>query len=350
MTKFVIKNEVDKNETETKGGKNIVNKSLYCNESYIDLGKMLLVKDKSITFSAWINPQNINDETYIFSQISARSGVKRFGVGIYNNRLSVYNGDVGYTYGKSQLNINCWYNVVYVFQNNILTCYLNGDKEITLSINHDFYTSNTFLLSYYQGNDYYFKGYIDEFKVYNYALNENEITKKMHKREKDYSNLLMYFNFDKIVDNDNILDLVTKQKYKIHNFNRILKEIVPPLQFYKYLIRQNNKYYSLKSSPYELGQPKDNIELEKWYKENGADDLNTLIEQQNSKLINLKLDKNELYKTITPIDFNEITDKIEYINEDNKKEIKYNTEEYQLLDLVKKNIGNKFQIVKWEEK
>ncbi|EDS77149.1 conserved hypothetical protein [Clostridium botulinum C str. Eklund] len=118
----------------------------------------------------------------------------------------------------------------------------------------------------------------------------------------------------------------------------------------KYLIRQNNKYYSLKSSSHELGQPKDNIELEKWYKENGVDDLNILIEQQNSKLINFKLDKNALYKTITPIDFNEITDKIEYINEDNKKEIKYNTEQYQLLDLVKKGIGGKFQIGKWEEK
>ncbi|AEB77319.1 hypothetical protein [Clostridium botulinum] len=118
----------------------------------------------------------------------------------------------------------------------------------------------------------------------------------------------------------------------------------------KYLIKQNNNYYSLKSSFYELGQPKDNNEKEAFYKENGIYNLNTLVEKKNSKSVNLKLDKNNIYKTVTTIDFNEITDKIEYIDEDNKKEIKYNTEKYQLLDLVKKKIGSKFQIGKWEEK
>ncbi|WP_048349030.1 hypothetical protein [Clostridium botulinum] len=122
------------------------------------------------------------------------------------------------------------------------------------------------------------------------------------------------------------------------------------LEAHKYLIQQNNNYYSLKSSFYELGQPSNNEEKERFYKENGIDNLNTLVEKKNSKSVNLKLDKNDIYKTVIPIDFNEITDKIEYIDEDNKKEIKYNTEEYKLLDLVKKKIGSKFQIGKWEEK
>ncbi|BAE47808.1 hypothetical protein [Clostridium botulinum] len=117
-----------------------------------------------------------------------------------------------------------------------------------------------------------------------------------------------------------------------------------------YLIKQNNKYYSLKSLVYELGQPKTNQELEKWYKENGIDDLNALIEKKNSKSVDLKLDKNDIYKTISLIDLNEaITNGIEYIDNDNKKEIEYNVKEYQLLNLVKEKIGSKFQIAKWEE-
>ncbi|MCD3275622.1 hypothetical protein G8V30_06145 [Clostridium botulinum C/D] len=118
----------------------------------------------------------------------------------------------------------------------------------------------------------------------------------------------------------------------------------------KYLVKQNSKYYSLKSSFYELGQPKDNNEKELFYKENGIDDLNALVEKKKSKSSDLQLDKNDIYKTAIPINFNEITDKIGYIDEENKKEIKYNTEEYKLLDLVKKKIGGKFQIGKWEEK
>lgn len=128
------------------------------------------------------------------------------------------------------------------------------------------------------------------------------------------------------------------------------RPVLQKIKFKKYLIKQTNQYYSLKSSFYELGQPKDNDEKEAFYKENGIDDLNALVEKKNSKSVDLKLDKNDIYKTIIPINFNEIINKIEYIDEDNKKEIKYNTEEYQLLDLVKKEIGSKFQIGKLEEK
>lgn len=118
----------------------------------------------------------------------------------------------------------------------------------------------------------------------------------------------------------------------------------------KYLLKQDNQYYTVKSSLYRLGQPSNNEELETWYKEYGIDDLNLLVEKKNSKLVDLKLDKNNTYKTDKNINFNEVTDDIEYIDEDNKKKIKYNVEEYQLLDLIKEKIGSKFQIAKWEEK
>nr|WP_307897920.1 hypothetical protein [Clostridium botulinum] len=63
----------------------------------------------------------------------------------------------------------------------------------------------------------------------------------------------------------------------------------------------------------------------------------------------MKLDKNDIYKTTISIDFSEIANNIEYIDEDNQKEIEYNVKEYQLLNLVKEKIGSKFQIAKWEE-
>ncbi|KEH94300.1 hypothetical protein Z962_09510 [Clostridium botulinum C/D str. BKT12695] len=118
----------------------------------------------------------------------------------------------------------------------------------------------------------------------------------------------------------------------------------------KYLVKQNNIYYSLKSLFYTLEQTKNDLEKEQFYKENGLYDINELSLKRTSKLIDLKLtDTKGTYKTVTPVDFNEITDKIEYIYENNQKKIKYNTEEYQLLELIKKELGCEFQICKWEK-
>ncbi|WP_231279623.1 hypothetical protein [Clostridium botulinum] len=127
------------------------------------------------------------------------------------------------------------------------------------------------------------------------------------------------------------------------------------LQFYgyelisSYLIKKNNKYYSLKYSFEELKQSKNNRKKKELYKECGTNDLNVLVEKKNTRSVNIKLNKNNIYKTVIPINLNEITNRIEYIYENNDKEIKYNTEEYQLLELIKKEIGSKFQICKWEE-
>lgn len=162
------------------------------------------------------------------------------------------------------------------------------------------------------------------------------------------TNTLQLFNFNPIIAR--YFRFIIKESYLGDGWAFGIGEIQLLGQSIKYLIKHSNNYYSSKSSFHELGQPKDNNEKERFYKENGIDDLNALIEKKNSKSVNLKLDKNYIYKTDITIDFNEVTDKIEYIDEDNKKEIKCNTEEYQLLDFIKKEIGNKFQIVKWEEK
>lgn len=70
---------------------------------------------------------------------------------------------------------------------------------------------------------------------------------------------------------------------------------------FKYLIKQNNEYYSLESSLCKLGQPQNNEELEQWYKEHGIDDLDILCTDEN------------------------------------------------LVKSIKKEIGSKFQVTKWEE-
>jgi hypothetical protein len=66
----------------------------------------------------------------------------------------------------------------------------------------------------------------------------------------------------------------------------------------KYLIKQNNQYYSVKDSTLTLlGAPADDTQKEKWFNDNGVDDLkSTLLTQQSdgSKLIDKLDDKFEI--------------------------------------------------------
>ncbi|WP_231160361.1 hypothetical protein [Clostridium botulinum] len=145
------------------------------------------------------------------------------------------------------------------------------------------------------------------------------------------------------------IDIGTYKLEVIGNYVSFTEWYIEKLKFCSYLLKQNNQYYSVKSSFYKLGEPENNQELEKWYKKHGISNLNELIKKKNSKSVDLKLDKNDIYKTTISIDFSEIANNIEYIDEDNQKEIEYNVKEYQLLNLVKEKIGSKFQIGKWEE-
>ncbi|RUT52793.1 concanavalin A-like lectin/glucanases superfamily protein [Clostridium botulinum] len=102
----------------------------------------------------------------------------------------------------------------------------------------------------------------------------------------------------------------------------------------KYLIQQNNDYYSTKSNFLNLGQPIDNIQLENWYNKYGADDVNIITENLNNKEFPMSKDENGIWKTDFELDINEVIDSIELVDTDeNNKSIKYNCNDYKILDL-----------------
>lgn len=102
----------------------------------------------------------------------------------------------------------------------------------------------------------------------------------------------------------------------------------------KYLINQHNNYYSTKSNFINLGQPTDNIQLENWYNKYGADDVNIITQNLNNKEFPMSKDENGIWKTDSELDINEVIDSIELVDiDENNKSIKYNCNDYRILDL-----------------
>ncbi|NFU84486.1 hypothetical protein FDG06_12660 [Clostridium botulinum] len=101
-----------------------------------------------------------------------------------------------------------------------------------------------------------------------------------------------------------------------------------------YLINQNENYYSTNSNFLNLGQLKDNTRLEKWYNKYGADDVNIITQNLNNKEFPMSKDESGIWKTDFQLDMNEVIDSIELIDTDeNNKSIKYNCNDYRILDL-----------------
>ncbi|APQ95754.1 LamG domain-containing protein [Clostridium botulinum] len=118
---------------------------------------------------------------------------------------------------------------------------------------------------------------------------------------------------------------------------RWTSDFTPPTKPYdlgKYLINQNKNYYSTKSNFLNLGQPIDNIQLENWYNKYGADDVNIITQNLNNKEFPMSKSENGIWKTDSELDINEVIDSIELVDiDENNKYIKYNCNDYRILDL-----------------
>ncbi|AUM97508.1 hypothetical protein RSJ11_17190 [Clostridium sporogenes] len=102
----------------------------------------------------------------------------------------------------------------------------------------------------------------------------------------------------------------------------------------KYLIQQNNDYYSTKSNFINLGQPTDNTQLENWYNKYGSEDVNIMTQNLSNKEFPMSKDESGIWKTDFRLEMNEVIDNIELVDTDeNNKSIKYNCNDYRILDL-----------------
>ncbi|WP_236884308.1 discoidin domain-containing protein [Clostridium botulinum] len=150
-------------------------------------------------------------------------------------------------------------------------------------------------------------------------------------------NRLIEYKFynDKFYKYYRILVLESYSDYNNKTYAGISKlEVMEKIGEFKYLIQQHGNYYSIKSNFQNIGQPIDNIELKNWYNKYGADDVNIITQNLNNKEFPMSKSENGIWKTDSELDINEVIDSIELVDiDENNKSIKYNCNDYRILDL-----------------
>ncbi|MBO0575245.1 hypothetical protein EXQ42_10325 [Clostridium botulinum] len=152
-----------------------------------------------------------------------------------------------------------------------------------------------------------------------------------------------------------IQNLSNKEHHVVLNFKGDKKMIVldaidinengelKPYNSDKYLLKQNNNYYSINNNYIDLGKIDNNEELDNLIDEYGYNDLSILTRELNSKKIPTRLEK-DYYKSFY-INLNDIKDNINLIEENDKKYIEYECSSYKISNKIKEINDGKFEVL-----
>lgn len=139
-----------------------------------------------ISICAWIKGETITDSNteYIFSYNTATGGTDghNIGFGTYSGKLSIWHGGAVNQYGTALTN-NVWYHVAAVVTSSGYKLYLNGQEVLSGTGTQNNKSSQFITLGARSnaagggsaGAAYYFKGYINDARVYNHALSPKEV-------------------------------------------------------------------------------------------------------------------------------------------------------------------------------
>ncbi|MDD5031574.1 MAG: LamG domain-containing protein [Patescibacteria group bacterium] len=132
--------------------------------------------DNGFTMSAWINPEDVLGTRAI---IARGQYIYPFVFQIKNGilRAGIRAGTTSYLYSNQRLVNNNWYFVAYTYKNGERRIYINGILEKSDAPAGTILTSTSYptILGRTQNASDYFKGKIDEVRIYNRVLSEQEI-------------------------------------------------------------------------------------------------------------------------------------------------------------------------------
>ena len=147
---------------------------------YVNMGDddELNMEDKDFTFGAWINPTSYDPTWRTF--LSGGTGAASLGLRTSSGHLRLTKVNISDAPSSNvQVPLDTWSHVAAVFDShsssNNLKYYINGINIATVTYDVDFDTNQATKYIGRRSTTHYFDGLIDEVKVYNYALTEEEI-------------------------------------------------------------------------------------------------------------------------------------------------------------------------------
>lgn len=186
---------------------------------------------------------------------------------------------------------NKWIHISWVRdkENNRHIFYKNGEKIFeTDTAGSDLKCEGIQWLGRDGRNSMILNGIIDELRIWDKALTQEEIKHNMNKIVSPNSkNLIAYYRFDRDKGNT-IIDLTRNENNGyIDSIN--LTNSTPDINYYKILLKQNDNYYTIKSEFYRNGQYQPLL-LEDGVTTNGNEFINKGFDNLN--LLTTKYDKN----------------------------------------------------------
>ncbi|MCS4466723.1 LamG domain-containing protein [Clostridium botulinum] len=211
-------------------------------------------------------------------------------------------------------NINEWNCITITHNNKTLKYYRNG-KLIKILQNLRSINSKEQLFIGYWDRFCKFNGNIAEIAIWNTCLNDKQVLNSYNKKlTGEESNLVAYWRINE-GKGDIIYDL-SNNKFNGNVINSEWEVTAPAITCNKYLLKQNNNYYSINNNYIDLGEIDNNKELNNLINEYGYNDLSILTKELNTKKVPAKLE-NDYYKSFD-IDLNDIKDVINLIEENDK--------------------------------
>jgi len=147
--------------------KGIFGNCLKFNNSYYNI---TLAKLNTINFSVcgWVKNINTTGFSIFFSAYSSY-----FWLG-YANNLFGYNIYPGINYVPTPL--NKWFHFCVIYAQQTAVCYINGLYVNKLSTSNGFTSNNLVTFgAYNSAGQYFYNGFLDEFRIYNRALSSAEV-------------------------------------------------------------------------------------------------------------------------------------------------------------------------------
>jgi hypothetical protein len=168
----------------------------------------LNISSNTMTISAWIKPQGVQND-WAGIAFSRSPGASGFSIS-NTNELKYHWDDGGYGWSSGLIvNDNEWTHVAIVVSPTKVTIYKNGvGASNTYTVPPGDFSAPLHIGVDKNGSPRYFKGMIDEVKVHNYALTQNEIREQMHltATHTPTAGLIAYYQFNE--NQGTILDRV----------------------------------------------------------------------------------------------------------------------------------------------
>jgi len=143
-------------------------------------------KGSNFTLTLWIKSSyNCNDTNYcggIISKMAYNNIITGYQIGYNNESVLRFeyatNNNGKHFQGQSLIIDNSWHLLTVVSNNNVFKIYTDSKLETTVKenwLNGSTETNNPLYIGMLRGANYFYNGEVDDFRIYNRALNETEI-------------------------------------------------------------------------------------------------------------------------------------------------------------------------------